>query len=118
MLLLLREGEVLLERRPPTGVWGGLWCFPEIRPGSEKLAGNRTLPVLRHEFTHFTLDITPIVCFPESAPTRIAEPGQVWLPVEEAISAAVPAPVRKLLAGLASGSLFGEPAALEKTLQD
>jgi A/G-specific adenine glycosylase len=118
MLLLLCEGEVLLERRPPTGVWGGLWCFPEIQPGSEKFAGKKTLPVLRHEFTHFTLDITPIVCFLGTGSPHVAEPGQVWLPVEEAISAAVPVPVRKLLAGLASGSLFSQPAALEETLQN
>ena len=118
MLLLLREGDVLLEKRPPMGVWGGLWCFPEIQPGSEKLAGKRTLPVLRHEFTHFTLDITPVVCFLETAVPHVAEPGQIWLPVGEAIGAAVPAPVRKLLARLDSGSLLGEPAALEKALQD
>jgi A/G-specific adenine glycosylase len=118
MLLLLREGDVLLEKRPPTGVWGGLWCFPEIDAGSEKLTGKKSLPVLRHEFTHFTLDITPIVCFLESASPRAEEPGRIWLPVEEAIGAAVPTPVRKLLARLASGSLLGEPAALEKALQD
>jgi A/G-specific adenine glycosylase len=117
MLLLLRGGEVLLEKRPPTGVWGGLWCFPEIAPGAEKPAGRR-LPVLRHEFTHFTLDITPIVRFLDTAPPGAAEPGRIWLTVEEAIGAAVPAPVRKLLAALGSGSLLGEPAALEKALQD
>jgi A/G-specific adenine glycosylase len=118
MLLLLREGEVLLEKRPPTGVWGGLWCFPEIKADSEKLAGSKTLPVLRHEFTHFTLDITPIVCFLESASPRVAEPGQLWLPVEDALGAAVPAPVRKLLSAVDSGGLGGESLALEKTLQD
>jgi A/G-specific adenine glycosylase len=118
MMLLLRNGEVLLEKRPPTGVWGGLWCFPETEPRSEKLGGKKKLPVLRHEFTHFTLDITPIVCFVESESPRVAEPGRIWLPVEEAIGAAVPAPVRKLLAALDSGRLLGEPAALEKALQD
>ena len=117
MLLLVRDGEVLLEKRPPTGVWGGLWCFPEIEPGSEKLAGKRRLPVLRHEFTHFTLNITPLLCILDSASPCAAEPGQIWLPVEEAIGAAVPAPVRKLL-GAVSGGLGGEPAALEKALQD
>src|SRR5206468_6743411 len=35
MLLLLREGEVLLEKRPPAGLWGGLWCLPEISPGAD-----------------------------------------------------------------------------------
>jgi len=118
MLVLLHEGEVLLEKRPPTGVWGGLWCFPEIEADSEKFAGSKRLPVLRHEFTHFTLDITPIVCFLESAPPRVAEPGQLWLPVEDALGAAVPTPVRKLLGTLDSGGLGGESLALEKTLQD
>lgn len=118
MLLLLRKGEVLLEKRPPTGVWGGLWCFPEIEPGSERLAAARTLPVLRHEFTHFTLDITPIVCFTDPGSLLAAEPGRIWLPLDEAVGAAVPAPVRRLLASLESGGLIREPAALEKALQD
>jgi A/G-specific adenine glycosylase len=117
MLLLLHQGEVLLEKRPPAGVWGGLWCFPEIAPGAEKPAGKR-LAVLRHEFTHFTLDITPIVRTLDRAPRGAGEPGRIWLPVEEAIGAAVPAPVKKLLAALDSGSLLGEPAALEKALQN
>jgi A/G-specific adenine glycosylase len=113
MLLLLREGEVLLEKRPPAGVWGGLWCLPESRD-----AAGKKLPVLRHEFTHFTLDITPVLSVVNSASPRAAEPGQVWLPVEEAIGAAVPAPVRKLLVALDSGSFRREALALEKTLQD
>jgi len=113
MLLLLREGEVLLEKRPPTGVWGGLWCLPEVGE-----AAGKKLPVLRHEFTHFTLDITPVIGTPESGSTRAAEPGQIWLPVEEAIGAAVPAPVRKLLVALDSGRFRGEPLTFEKTLQD
>jgi A/G-specific adenine glycosylase len=118
MMLLLHQGEVLLEKRPPTGVWGGLWCLPEIEAGSKAFAGEKRLPVLRHEFTHFRLDITPVLCFVDSRSPRVTEPGQVWLPVEDAIGAAVPAPVRRLLAGLASGSLFSQPAALEKTLQN
>jgi A/G-specific adenine glycosylase len=113
MLLLLRDGEVLLEKRPMTGVWGGLWCLPE----RDDAAGKK-LPVLRHEFTHFTLDITPILRELGSASPQAAEPGQIWLPVEEAIGAAVPAPVRKLLVALDSGRLLGESLALEETLQD
>jgi len=113
MLLLLREGEVLLEKRPPAGIWGGLWCLPE----RDDAAGKK-LPVLRHEFTHFTLDITPILRSVAAAPLDAAEPGQIWLSVEEAIGAAVPAPVRKLLVALDSGRLLGEPLALEEALQD
>jgi A/G-specific adenine glycosylase len=111
MLLLLREGEVLLEKRPPVGLWGGLWCLPEISPGADpgdycrrrlgaRLASAKRLPLLRHGFTHFTLNITPVVCQVASASPRAAEPGQVWLSLEEAVQAAVPAPVRKLLNSL------------------
>jgi A/G-specific adenine glycosylase len=111
MLLLLREGEVLLEKRPPAGVWGGLWCLPEISPRADpgeysrrrlgaRLASAKRLPLLRHGFTHFTLHITPVVCQVASASPCALEPGQVWLPLEEAAQAAVPAPVRKLLNSL------------------
>ncbi len=111
MLLLLREGEVLLEKRPPVGIWGGLWCLPEISTDADprgycrrrfgaRLASAQRLPLLRHGFTHFTLDITPVVCRVASASPCASEPGQVWLPLEEAAQAAVPAPVRKLLNSL------------------
>src|SRR5438309_5820461 len=59
MLLLLRDGEVLLEKRSPVGLWGGLWCLPEIssradprdycrRRLGERLANATRLSVLRH----------------------------------------------------------------------
>ena len=111
MLLLLREAEVLLEKRSPVGIWGGLWCLPEISPGADprdycrrrlgaSLASAKRLPLLRHGFTHFTLNITPVVCQVASASPCASQPGQVWLPLEEAARAAVPAPVRKLLNSL------------------
>ena len=109
MLLILREGEVLLEKRPPAGIWGGLWCLPEMPVGADpreycerRFGAKRThatrLPLLRHGFTHFTLDVSPVVCRLEVA--ALAEPGQVWLDLEEAAQAAIPAPVRKLLLAL------------------
>jgi len=64
-------GQVLLERRPPRGIWGGLWCFPEV-PDEDGLAARlaalglsdarvlQRLPVIAHSFTHFHLDITPL----------------------------------------------------------
>lgn len=111
MLLLLREGEVLLEKRPPAGIWGGLWCLPEIPCGEDprdycsrrwgaSLAGIEHLPPLRHGFTHFSLKVTPVVCRVSAVSPFVSEPGQVSLPLEEAAQAAVPSPVRKLLAGL------------------
>jgi A/G-specific adenine glycosylase len=111
MLILRRGGEVLLERRPSVGVWGGLWSFPEVRRGDDavaagaqrygcEVAGLTRLGSLRHGFTHFTLEITPIVASVRRLRPRAAQPGVVWLPIEEALGAAVPVPVRKLLKAL------------------
>ena len=66
-----RDGDIWLEKRPASGIWGGLWCFPEIdhaRAGSTrcldlwglhppKIEGAR----FRHTFSHYHLDITPVV---------------------------------------------------------
>ncbi len=112
MLLVLRHGEVLLEKRPPSGIWGGLRSLPECAAGETarncctrrwgvKAVEVEALPLLRHEFTHFTLDIEPIVCRFGSTPRFACEPGQAFLPLEDALRSALPTPVRKLLAGLA-----------------
>jgi len=65
-------GEVLLEKRPMKGIWGGLWSFPECSSVDDipkwcqqHLDGNilkcYTWQSLRHTFTHFHLDITPVL---------------------------------------------------------
>jgi len=68
--LLLRnsQGEVALEKRPPTGIWGGLWSFPEFPDQQAALATVTTepvaianLPTLTHGFSHFTLHLQPLL---------------------------------------------------------
>ena len=87
-------GKVLLERRPSPGVWGGLWCFPER--AALKAAKGHKLEAIDHGFTHFRLRIQPLL----HDLTRAARtPGGVWLDVEDALGAALPSPVRKLLSG-------------------
>jgi A/G-specific adenine glycosylase len=93
--VLVHDGEVLLERRPGAGIWGGLWAFPEKKPGAIKKL--KRLPVLEHGFTHFKLKAQPILC---EVPSRAETPGRIWLPLQDAVVAAVPAPVRTLLSGL------------------
>jgi A/G-specific adenine glycosylase len=91
---VLRSGEeVLLERRPSPGIWGGLWCFPERRTTGRKL------PPIEHGFTHFRLRIQPVL---RQARRKIpAGPSQRWMPLAEAAAAAVPTPVRALIGSLA-----------------
>jgi A/G-specific adenine glycosylase len=108
MLVLCHGDDVLLQKRPAVGVWSGLWCFPELEGDDDparvatrlygcQVGGIERLGVLRHGFTHFTLDIEPIVARVRRLAPRAAQPGVLWMPLEEAIGAAVPVPVRKLL---------------------
>jgi A/G-specific adenine glycosylase len=99
-IVLLHGDEVLLERRPGAGVWGGLWAFPEPPAGYGTKRGKRLAP-FEHGFTHFRLRVQPLLYRVEKLPSRAEAPGRIWLPLEEAMRAAVPAPVRALLAQLA-----------------
>ena len=109
MLILQRDGEVMLEKRPAPGVWGGLWCFPEVdakriaeecigRYGVEATAVDR-LALIEHGFTHFKLFITPVVVAVRSR-ARAEEPGRVWLTPEDALGAAIPVAVKRILQAL------------------
>jgi A/G-specific adenine glycosylase len=53
--------------------------------------------VMRHGFTHFALNITPVLLRVTRIEPRAQSPGHVWLTVEDAIGAAVPAAVRTIL---------------------
>ena len=111
MLVLLHAGEVLLEKRPATGIWGGLWSLPECPVAEEaQLAALRlgypvqarlALPVLVHSFTHFRLTIMPWR-LDVPRPAKADAPGYLWLPLTDLEGAALPAPVRRILAPLAA----------------
>jgi A/G-specific adenine glycosylase len=117
MLLLLYSGQVLLEKRPSSGIWGGLWSLPELADGSEvrahclrnfgcSIAAPEPLAPLEHGFTHFKLIIQPLLCRVEKLAPAAREAGQMWLSPDEAHGAAIPVPVRKLMEHLlASGEL-------------
>jgi A/G-specific adenine glycosylase len=112
MLLLLSGNEILLEKRPPTGIWGGLWSLPEIDTEADALKAVRErfgleTPTLlapmkpfSHTFSHFRLEIIPQPVH-VSKSLHAEENGRLWLDREEALGAALPAPVRKLLEKLA-----------------
>jgi A/G-specific adenine glycosylase len=113
MLILRRDAEVLLEKRPAPGIWGGLWSFPEIADAAEAQAVARQrfgidaeletlLPDVRHGFTHFGLTIRPAVLRVRCVEPRAQNPGSMWLNLEDAVGAALPAPVRDILRSLAS----------------
>lgn len=108
MLVLEHRGAVLLEKRAPTGVWGGLWCLPEIDSDADaasvceqkfgtRLAEVRTLPVVEHGFTHFSLTIAPRRAEVLDIAPRAAEAAYAWVDMTAAKAAGIPAPVRRIL---------------------
>lgn len=73
LILVNAHQEILLEKRPPIGIWGGLWSLPECSPEVDITVWCQThyhchlkmlspQPPLRHSFTHFHLEILPVIC--------------------------------------------------------
>ena len=110
-MLVVRDagGRVLLERRPPTGVWARLWSLPEVDDISRASAhlherhmahttALATLDSFVHTFSHYHLRITPQLFTGEIDATRVADdPDHGWYHPDELRSLGLPAPVRKLL---------------------
>jgi A/G-specific adenine glycosylase len=114
MLVVLSGGEVLLEKRPASGIWGGLWSLPEAAidadPGAvlQERYGIETrraaaLEPFEHAFTHFTLEVTPWRIDARRPLAVAAEKGTTWLALADIAGAALPSPVKKLLRRLADG---------------
>ena len=93
MLVHVHGDEVMLEKRPPVGIWGGLWSFPEV----DDMMGESPLAKLTHTFTHFKLHITPQLVYSSKANPQVNEAGKIWLSIDDAIGAAIPTPIRKIL---------------------
>lgn len=102
-----RDGAVLFEQRPPTGIWGGLLCLPEIPLQMDprewcntrfSSAGGEPeeLPGFQHEFTHFRLRARIASCNDLAAKIGGHMSGR-WLGAENADSAALPTPIRRYL---------------------
>lgn len=105
-LLVMAGGEILLEKRGSAGIWGGLWSLPQFDEEEEWLEYSQdwkvdeqiTLPVFIHTFTHFKLHITPLLLTLAHKPPGVRQ--AVWMDVDDALGAAIPTPVRRLLEGL------------------
>jgi A/G-specific adenine glycosylase len=79
VLLVREDGAVLLERRPPAGIWGGLWTLPQFaehEAAQAWIGKNRptVLPPYAHSFTHFDLTLHPLLVRAEPA-QAVADSG-------------------------------------------
>jgi len=121
MLVAMRDTDssVLLERRPETGVWGGLWCLPEFDTESaariyarESLRAPRIEPrqlsLIEHTFTHFDLVVTPLLTRCKGSAAALDEPRSLWYNARKPARIGLPAPIKTLLTELADPTLFDE----------
>ena len=116
VIALADSGSVLLERRPESGVWGGLWCLPEFSTASAASAFARNslqgasapqpLQALEHAFTHFDLMITPLLVHCSVPDAAVEEGPGLWYNVRDPARIGLPAPITALLEGLADATLF------------
>ncbi len=91
-LVSMREGLIRFERRPGSGVWAELLCFPEILPADvSNFHSVKTLPAFTHAFTHFRLKINVVLAQAEGFGDG------VWMTPEEGLASSIPNPVRKIL---------------------
>ncbi len=115
MLVVLHADELLLEQRPPTGIWGGLLSLPELErlggaadreaegevrralAGIGQVAAIEPLPPFAHAFTHYKLWVTPFRVQLSSRESLAGQSPYRWHGVDTLGQAALPAPVKKLL---------------------
>jgi A/G-specific adenine glycosylase len=109
LLLQDRQGHLLLEQRPPTGIWGGLWSFPELPVGEDARhwcmvqTGDqhfleKDMPTRRHTFTHFHLDIRPKQILLEKTGCQVLDGDRyVWYNPAQPDERGLASPVKRLL---------------------
>ena len=115
--LILRDsaGAFLLERRPPSGMWGGLFGFPECPPNPDvrtaceqrfavEVKSARRLGDLHHGFTHYALDIEPHLIEVVRRDSEVRDgDGRVWYTPGSPLEVGLAVPVSRLIAMLSSG---------------
>lgn len=119
LLLIQNEhGEHLLERRPPAGIWGALWCPPMLDHAQDWREALRerygmdaeevsTLPSVHHGFTHFDLELLPLQLRASTLPAIADDGERRWIRIaRSAGNPGLPAPVRKLFDALYSAPLL------------
>jgi A/G-specific adenine glycosylase len=114
MLLAICDDAVYLERRPPAGIWGGLWSLPELADGRvedwcdlNRISFDGRIDfweTLRHSFSHYDLDIRPVVVRVDAVSRKVADGDDAtWHRPDESPPGGIAAPVQKLINSLKTG---------------
>ncbi len=108
LLLKNKQQEIALIKRPPSGIWGGLWSLPEFESIISALAwcNAKELPIIksqtlapqRHTFSHYHLDYSTLIIHTDNPINFVMEADQtVWYKESDIGSLGLPAPIKLLL---------------------
>ena len=111
MVMAISGRAVYMERRPPVGIWGGLWSLPEMNGDAidgwceHVMNGGKadieSWATLRHSFSHYDLDIHPVVVRVGVGSRKVADgDDSTWYELDEAPPGGMAAPVQKLISEL------------------
>jgi len=105
LIIQNQAGELLLEKRPSPGIWGGLWCFPScetLDELDERLEGypvtvrtKRELAPLQHVFSHYALLLRPCLIKVEEGLSVMSADHLVWYNGEQKLG--LPKPIKQLI---------------------
>lgn len=111
-IILKKNTQVMLVKRSYPGIWGGLWCFPEMEGLPEQDAliqfcrkqwrrsfSNefKKLDSFRHHFTHYSLDVFPVLIELKKSRKKMDSPHQIWYNMRKPIDLGMPKPVHTIL---------------------
>ncbi|MGR5942464.1 A/G-specific adenine glycosylase [Enterobacter sp. C4G1] len=115
MLLMQQGDDVFLAQRPPSGLWGGLYCFPQFEDEASLrewlkqrgIAADNLMQqtAFRHTFSHFHLDIVPMWLPVSSFASCMDEGPALWYNLAQPPSVGLAAPVERLLQQLRAGAM-------------
>jgi len=107
MLLPMWQQQILIYKRPPVGLWGGLWGFYEassLEDLAQQMAilgfnqyQSQALAPFRHTFSHFHLDIQPVILhLADAHQSSVQESPQLWYDLQNPANVGLAAPTKKL----------------------
>ena len=120
VVIAVRDGGLLLlERRPPQGIWGGMLGLPEFPTREHALQWSRerltaaqvALPAepLRHAFSHFELEMKPLIVRCADATAGLRDDDRyLWYDPRNPPRLGLPKPVATLIRAVAEREKAGE----------
>lgn len=112
LMLTTNNNDLLLEKRPEQGIWGGLWSFPQCQTIEEieqwlnkhhyqSINKMEFLPQFQHTFSHFHLYIRPVKIQLKKTTQIMDDNHFIWYSLLKPLKVGLPAPIKQLISQLA-----------------